>query len=53
MISEFKFSEEVEAFTDIFSVGLIVTADKMLHSLSDGKMIISSHHWKLFPNSKQ
>ena len=50
MTSECRFSEEAEAY---ISVGLIVTADEMLHSLSDGKMIISSHHWKLFPNSKE
>ena len=53
MTSECKFSEEAEASTNIFSVGLIVTADEMLHSLSDGKTIISSPHWKLFPNSKE
>ena len=53
MTSECKFSEETEAFTNIFSAGLIVTADEMLHSLSDGRMIVSSHHWKLFPNSKE
>ena len=51
MTHECKFSDDTEAFTD--SVGLIITADEMLHSLCDGRLIISSNYWKLFPNSKQ
>ena len=47
---ECKFLVDTDAFA---SVGLIVTADEMLHRLSDGRLIISSHYWELFPNSKQ
>ena len=51
MTRECKISDDTEASTN--SVGLIITADEMLHSLSDGGLIISSNYWKLFPNSKQ
>ena len=47
MLSE---CEETEGFIKS-SVGLIITADGKLHGLSDGREIISSCHWKLFPNS--
>ena len=52
MTPEHKFSEDAEAFANFSSIGLIVTADEMLHSLSDGRLIISSDHWELFTNSK-
>ena len=46
------FSKEYENNKKFASLGLLVTADENLHSLSDGKGIISSHNWSLFPNSK-
>ena len=45
------FSEEIEKSNNFYSLGFIITADGKLHSLSDGKAIISSDHWKLFLNS--
>ena len=51
MISGNCFSEEIEKSNNFFSLGFIVTADGKLHSLSDGKTIISSDHWKLFLKS--
>ena len=51
---------ENEAFTyksiilqDFSTLGLVVTADENLHSLSSSKFIISSYYWKLFPKSQQ
>ena len=38
---------------DYFTLGLVVTADKNLHPLSDSKCIISSTFWNLFPESQQ
>ena len=35
------------------ALGLVVTADKNLRSLSDSKCIMSSFYWKLFPRSQQ
>ena len=46
------FSEEMEKLNDFCSLGLIVTADEKLHSLSDGKTIISSDNWSLFLKSR-
>ena len=40
-------------YARIASLGLIVTADGNLHCLSDGKRIISSSYWGLFPKSQQ
>ena len=46
------FCEECDSDESFTSLGLIVTADENLHSLSDGKGVISSNSWNLFPNSK-
>ena len=51
MKSDNCFSEETEKSDDFLSLGFMVTADGKLHSLFDGKAIISSDHWKLFLNS--
>ena len=53
MGSDNCFSEEIEKLNDFFSLGFIVTADEKLHSLSDGKAIVSSDNWRLFLNSTQ
>ena len=53
MSSEDQFPKELLKINEFFSLGLIVTADEELHSLHDGKMIISSSYWELFPNNKQ
>ena len=50
--SEECFSEEMEKSNDFYLLGLIVTADEKLHSLSDGKTIISSDNWNLFLKSR-
>ena len=45
-----------EAFTGdykhIANLGFLVTVDENLHAVSDGKNIISSNSWTLFPSSK-
>ena len=50
--SEECFSEEMEKSNDFYLLGLIVTADEKLDSLSDGKMILSSDNWNLFLKSR-
>ena len=47
------FSKECISDKRFVSLGLIVTVDGNLHSLSDGKGIVSSNSWRSFPNSKQ
>ena len=37
---------------DIAAAGLLITVDGCIHALSDGKNIINSKYWHLFPNSK-
>ena len=51
MKEECCFPEKIETANNFFSLGFIVTADENLHSLSDGKKIISSDNWRLFPIS--
>ena len=46
------FSEQMEKSNDFDLLGLIVTTDEKLHSLSDGKAIISSDNWRLFLKSR-
>ena len=36
---------------NILKTGLIITVDENIHCLSDGKKIINSTNWKLFPQS--
>ena len=36
----------------IATAGLLITVDGCIHSLSNGKNIINSKYWHLFPNSK-
>ena len=36
----------------LHNIGLLITVDEHVHCLSDGKKIISSHNWNLFPESK-
>ena len=35
-----------------FSCGFLITADEFIHALSDGRSIINSTNWHLFPKSK-
>ena len=35
-----------------FSCGFLITADEFIHALSDGRNIINSKNWHLFPKSK-
>ena len=35
----------------IFNAGFVMTADENIHALSDGKKIVNSANWKLFPKS--
>ena len=41
-----------EDFTAALSCGFLVTADGFIHALSDGRNIINSSNWKLFPKSE-
>ena len=52
MTEDHKFTERLESIEEFFSLGLLVTADEYLHSLSDGPSILSSESWKVFSNSK-
>ena len=51
MKEEYCFPEGIESANNFLSLGFIVTADENLHSLSDGKIIVSSDNWRLFPIS--
>ena len=49
--SDFKYESII--IKDFSMLGLVVTADNNLNSLSDSKDIISSEFWHLFPKSQQ
>jgi len=45
-----EFEDDGEA-NPILKAGLIITVNENIHSLSDGKKIINSANWRLFPQS--
>ena len=44
-------AEDNDDFDPMLNCGLIMTVDENIHKLCDGKMIINSPNWKLFPES--
>ena len=52
MTDDYKFADKFEEEAEFYSLGLLVTADEELHSLSDGRNIISSRSWRLFSRTK-